>query len=100
VTGTDSAAAGASLPGSSDAEPVGTVAEEAFKLFRAVTSSSAAPGPAPTHVCTETWCPACRVSGFVRDHPEAIASVTYSAAQLARSLKDLVDTALAPQEEQ
>ena len=53
-----------------------------------------------THVCTTAWCPVCQVVGFVRDHPEAIASVTHSAAQLARSLKDLVDTALAPQEEQ
>jgi hypothetical protein len=100
VTGPDSAAAGAFPPGSADAEPVGSVAEEAFKLFRAVTTSSAVPGDDPTHVCAEAWCPACRVVGLVRDHPEAIASVTHSAAQLARSLRDLVDTALAPQEKQ
>jgi hypothetical protein len=58
-----------------DDEPVGTVAEEAFKLLRAI----------------------------AREQPDAIASVTQSATVLVRSLRDLVDTALAPrspQEEQ
>lgn len=86
--------------GASDAEPVGSLAEEAFKLFRAVTSSAdAAPGRAE-HVCSTTWCPVCQVVGFVREHPESLESVARSATDLARSLRDLVDTALAPQEKQ
>lgn len=83
---------------------MGSVAEEAVKLFRAMTSSHGTDAPgaddSSEHVCSTGWCPVCQVVGFVREHPEAIASVTQSAVQLARSLKDLVDTALAPQEEQ
>lgn len=89
-------------PLTDDAEPVGSIAEEAFKLFRAV-----APGMAggsghadPAHVCTTAWCPVCQVVGFVREHPDAVASVTQSAAGLARSLRDLVDAALKPQPSQ
>lgn len=87
-----------------DAEPVGTVAEEAFKLFRALTASPAGDETADVttetsaHVCSTGWCPVCQVVGLVRDNPEAIASVTRSAAVLARSVRDLIDTALAPQE--
>lgn len=87
-----------------DAEPVGSIAEEAFKLFRAVA------GAAPTdeessagttgHACTTVWCPVCQVVGFVRDNPDAVASVTRSAAELARSVRHLIDTAQAPQEPQ
>ncbi len=80
-----------------DAEPVGSVAEEAFKLFRAVASSS--DDEDAGHVCSTTWCPVCQVVGFVRENPEAVASVTDSAAQLARSLRDLVEAALTPQED-
>jgi hypothetical protein len=84
------------VPPTPDGEPVGSIAEEAFKLFRAM-----APPPTDTtseHVCGTSWCPVCQVVGFVREHPEAVASVTASATVLARSLRDLVDTALAPQE--
>jgi hypothetical protein len=52
-----------------------------------------------THVCTTTWCPVCQVAGFVRDNPEALASVSASAAQLTRSLRELIDTALTPRDE-
>ncbi|MRJ77820.1 hypothetical protein GEV29_14850 [Aeromicrobium sp. SMF47] len=85
-------------------EPVGTIAEEAFKLFRAVTGgseeSASGAGGSDGHTCSTTWCPICQVADVLRDHPEAVASVTQSAAALARSLRDLVDTALAPQEKQ
>jgi len=81
-----------------DSEPVGSIAEEAFKLFRAV-APPAADGAAG-HVCSTTWCPVCQVVGFVREHPEAIASVTQSASALARSLRELVDTALTSQPSQ
>jgi len=82
-----------------DAEPVGSIGEEAFKLFRAMTAQPSADGPSD-HVCSTSWCPVCQVVGLVRDHPDAIASVTRSATDLARSLRDLLDTALTPQEEQ
>ena len=92
---------------SDDAEPVGSVAEEAFKLFRAVTAaphadpSATSDEQAPTgHVCTTSWCPVCQVVGFVRDNPEMIAAVTHSASGLVRSLRDVVDAALAPQQEE
>ena len=95
-----------------DSEPVGSIAQEAFKLFRAVTVPSAVaedvdggagahdvrPGHPAGHECTTSWCPVCQVVGFVRDNPDANASVTRSATDLARSLRDLVDAALAPEE--
>ena len=92
-------------PGSAD-EPVGSVAQEAFKLWRAVAATSgddsatdaSAQAPTDEHVCSTGWCPVCQVVGFVRDHPDAIASVTRSANDLVRSLRDLVDVALAPEE--
>jgi hypothetical protein len=92
-------------------EPVGSIAEEAFKLFRAMTpgltddpteAQHHADVPPGEHVCS-TWCPVCRVTGFVRENPEAIAAVTESATALARSLRDLVESAMTPpasQEEQ
>ncbi|MEJ7633364.1 hypothetical protein [Aeromicrobium sp.] len=74
---------------------VGSVAEEAFKLFRAMAAQpSAGEGVDSAHMCTTTWCPVCQVAGFVRDNPDAIAKVSESATQLARSLRDLIDTAL------
>ena len=83
--------------GANTSEPVGSVAEEAFKLFRALAADKTSSGSAE-HVCTATWCPVCQVVGFVRDNPDAIASVTRSATDLARSLRDLVETALTPEE--
>lgn len=98
---------------SASPEQVGTVAEEAFKLIRAL-SSQALSGPASgseapddesadghdisTHVCTATWCPVCQVVGFVHDNPHALAHVSRSAAELARSLRDLLENATTPQE--
>lgn len=83
----------------STTEPVGSVAEEAFKLFRAMASQQQADEDVTTHVCTTTWCPVCQVVGFVRDNPEAVAKVSESAAQLSRSLRDLIDTALTPRDD-
>jgi hypothetical protein len=107
VSGPESAAHRVDDP-SHDTEPVGSVAQEAFKLFRAVTSQDAgaasADGHAPhdqsshDHTCATSWCPVCQVASFVRDNPDAIASVTRSATDLARSLRDLVETALTPEE--
>ena len=89
-----------SSAGSAASDPVGSVAEEAFKLFRAMASQPHAETDDSTgHVCTMTWCPVCQVAGFVRDNPEALAKVSESAAQLTRSLRELIDTALTPREE-
>ena len=84
----------------SNAEGVGSVAEEAFKLFRAMASQPHADtDDGAGHVCTTTWCHVCQVAGFVRDNPEALAKVSESAAQLTRSLRELIDTALTPRDE-
>ncbi|MCW2841584.1 MAG: hypothetical protein JWR55_3067 [Aeromicrobium sp.] len=97
--GPDASASEASSP--VDDEAVGSVAEEAFKLFRALApGTDAGAGSASEHVCSAAWCPVCQVVGFVHDNPDAIASVKESALGLARSLRDLVDSALAPQPSQ
>jgi hypothetical protein len=81
-------------------EPVGSITEEAFKLFRAMNSAGQANDAeeSSTHVCSTSWCPVCQVVGFVHDNPEALAQVSQSAAALARSLRDLLDAALTPEE--
>ncbi|MEV7396072.1 hypothetical protein [Aeromicrobium sp. NPDC092404] len=86
---------------SAASDPVGSVAEEAFKLFRVMASQphAAEATDSSSHVCTTTWCPVCQVAGFVRDNPEAVAKVTDSAAQLTRSLRELIDTALTPRDD-
>ena len=79
-------------------EAVGSVAEEAFKLFRALSSSTSSPSHEPAageaHTCTTTWCPVCQVVGLVRDNPDAVAQVSAAAATLAKSLRDLVEPAV------
>lgn len=85
---------------SAASDPVGSVAEEAFKLFRAMASQPHTDtDDSPEHVCSNAWCPVCQVAGFVRDNPDALAKVSESAAQLTRSLRELIDTALTPREE-
>ncbi len=85
---------------STHSDRVGSVAEEAFKLFRAMASQPHADTEGSSaHVCSTTWCPVCQVTGFVRDNPEALAKVSDSAAQLTRSLRELIETALTPREE-
>ena len=79
-------------------EPVGSVSEEAFKLFRALSSASttadAETEKAEPHVCTTSWCPVCQVVGLIRDNPDAVAHVSAAAAAFAKSLRDLVDAAV------
>ena len=81
-------------------EPVGSITEEAFKLFRAMnsvghTSVGDLRATSRRRMCARTsWCPVCQVVGFVHDNPEALAQVSQSAATLARSLRDLFDAAL------
>jgi hypothetical protein len=97
VTQTDSAASDSTASDSAASDRVGSVAEEAFKLFRALTGE--ATGAGEQHVCTATWCPVCQVVGFVKDNPEAVAQLSESAALFTRSLRDLIDTAMTPKEE-
>ncbi len=82
----------------SASEPVGSVSEEAFKLFRALSSTGTTDGAeaetSKPHVCTATWCPVCQVVGLVRDNPDAVAQVSSAAAAFAKSLRDLVDSAV------
>jgi len=99
-SGAGAAASDSARTGGTDADPVGSVAEEAFKLFRAVAAQPhATAGDETRHVCTTTWCPVCQVAGFVRDNPDALAKVSESVAQLTRSLRELIDTAMTPREE-
>lgn len=101
----------------SDAEEVGSVGEEAWKLWRALsesehgtaadqTETTVAPHDPSTsgiptsgcptsgceepHACPAGWCPICQVVGFVREHPEAVAHVGASAASLLHSIRDLL----------
>jgi hypothetical protein len=91
-------------------EPVGSLGEEAVKLFRAMAaqghtasddsgSDDSAGTDTSGHVCTTTWCPVCQVAGLVREHPEAVAKVSDAATQLTRSLRELIDTALTPRDD-
>jgi hypothetical protein len=95
-------AAGHDAASSLDDEPVGSIAEEAFKLFQAMTPPTDDVSTA-AHACSTAWCPVCQVVGLVREHPEAVAAVTQAATALTRSLRDLLDQAMThttPQEEQ
>ncbi|MEO6604268.1 MAG: hypothetical protein ABIN55_01520 [Aeromicrobium sp.] len=85
---------------SAASEPVGSVSEEAFKLFRALSAPGTEAKSAEPHVCTATWCPVCQVVGIVRDNPEAIAQVSAAAAAFAKSLRDLVDNAVSTKNEE
>jgi hypothetical protein len=73
-----------------DAEPVGSAAEEAVKLLRALQGETSDDDTA--HACPAPWCPVCQVAGFVREHPEAVAEVAQAATALARSVRDLLTT--------
>lgn len=68
-------------------DAIGSVAEEAMKLVFALSSNRGS----DEHTCTNAWCPLCQMVNYVRDHPEAIERVTQSAADLARSVRDLIE---------
>lgn len=80
----------------SESEPVGSVSEEAFKLFRALSSSATEATADEPHSCNTPWCPVCQVVGLVRDNPDAVAQVSASAVAFAKSLRDLVDSVIPP----
>lgn len=68
-------------------DAIGSVAEEAMKLIYTLSTN----GGTDEHVCTNSWCPLCQLVNHVRDNPEAIERVTQSAANLARSVRDLIE---------
>lgn len=78
-----------SEPDATDSEPIGSMAEEAYKLLRSVTGDNSGE---TAHVCTATWCPVCQVVGYFRDNPEVLAQVSASAAAAIRTLRDAVVT--------
>lgn len=88
---------------SEEQDAIGSVAEEAMKLIYALTTTAAEGsgdgGDRGTdHVCNNGWCPLCQIVNHVRDNPEAIERVTNSAANLARSVRDLLEQ-MAPRPE-
>jgi hypothetical protein len=95
-------------------EPVGSLAQEAAKLFRAIAAErlklveddaathQASGEPAGEHVCTTGWCPICQVVGYLEDHPEMVEqvtdTVTDAALQIGRALRDFLDKTMPPEE--
>jgi len=80
--------------------PVGSVAEEALKLIRALNKQAPTHGePGASHVCEVGWCPVCQVVGFVRENPDVVAQFSQSAAMLKQSLQDIIDAALGPRQD-
>lgn len=88
-------------------EPVGSVADEAIKLVRALTSANPADHTGPdragagttdaggehAHPDTCQWCPLCRLVNTIRDNPDAVEAVVASATSLAHSMKSFLETA-------
>lgn len=74
-------------------DAIGSVAEEAMKLVYALTTNNGSDSEKAEHVCTNGWCPLCQMVNYVREHPEAIEKVTQSAADLARSVLNLIEQA-------
>ncbi len=79
-------------------EPVGSVAEEAAKLF-AVLHSEPAAGTGPSHGSHRTgpecqWCPLCQLMRVVRQSgPETVEHLAASAAGVLSSVRTLLDAA-------
>ena len=79
---------------------VGSAAQEAVRLLRALGDASAARSTGDdtveSHACSNSWCPVCQVADFVRDNPEVIAGVAASAGSMLLALRDLIDAATHP----
>ncbi len=76
---------------------VGSAAQEAVRLLRALGESSATnsadDSAAGSHACSTSWCPVCQVADFVRENPEVIAGVAASAGSMLLAFRDLIDAA-------
>lgn len=86
-----------------DEDEIGSLSEEAYKLFAALSNghvaSESADHTTAEHPSTCQWCPVCRIVNSLRDNPEAVERVTASAAAFASSLRSFVDTLANPQSE-
>lgn len=72
-------------------EPVGSLAEEAAKLFGALNDAQRAEGGHSAERCPHTWCPVCHIAEYLHDHPELIRQVTDSAAAFMASVREVLD---------
>lgn len=80
-------------------EPVGSLAEEAAKLFGALTDSRYTQGSTEDRAaedhraerCPHTWCPVCQLAEYVHDNPELMRQITDSAAAFMASVRDVLD---------
>ena len=91
-------------PAAAGQESVGSLAQETARLLHALAAEARRPpaegesaGPA-AHVCTTGWCPICQVVGFVHENPDVVEQVTDAAAELGRTVRDMLERALATPE--
>ncbi len=86
----------------SDAEPVGSLAQETARLLHALAAEArhdtGEQAEGDGHVCTTGWCPICTVVGYVHDHPEVVEQVTDAAVELGRTVRDALARSMPPPE--
>ncbi|GAA1733410.1 hypothetical protein [Aeromicrobium alkaliterrae] len=92
-------------------EPVGSLAEEAARLFAAVVTGggavdgagvgpqSASTEPESGHACPHGWCPFCQAADYLQDHPEVVAQVLVAGAELLKVVRDAVEKATGSRED-
>jgi hypothetical protein len=76
-------------------EQVGTVAEEAAKLFEALHTQNGTEQNGKAHTGPECqWCPLCQLYSLVRQaRPETVEQVGHAVTGVLGSLRDLLDAA-------
>lgn len=70
------------------AEEIGSLAEEAQKLYEALVSNS----EYAAHASTCTWCPVCRFVNLVRDNPETITTTMLAMIGAAQQFLSTMNT--------
>jgi hypothetical protein len=91
-------------PEAAGQESVGSLAQETARLLHALASEArrpaaeGEPADAAAHVCTTGWCPICQVVGFVHENPDVVEQVTDAAAEFGRTVRDMLERALATTE--
>ncbi len=91
-------------PEAAGQESVGSLAQETARLLHALATEArqppadGEPADAAAHVCTTGWCPICQVVGFVHENPDVVEQVTDAAAEFGRTVRDMLERALAPTE--
>ncbi|WP_229053567.1 hypothetical protein [Aeromicrobium sp. Leaf350] len=84
-------------------EPVGSLAEEAARLFAAVVTGgepASDAASASSHACPHGWCPFCQAADYLQEHPEVVAQVLVAGAELLKVVRDAVEKATGSREEQ